>query len=47
MILADEDAGHDPVGYPDEEPTVLGRLDDGFQFSLMAATTSTAPPGGT
>jgi hypothetical protein len=45
-ILADEDAGYDPAGYPDEELAVLGRLDDAFQLWLMGATTSTAPPGG-
>jgi hypothetical protein len=45
-ILADEDAGHDPVGYPDEDLAVLGRLDDDFQLWLIAATTAAAPLGG-
>jgi hypothetical protein len=30
-ILAEEDAGYDPVGYPDEDLAVLGRLDADFQ----------------
>jgi hypothetical protein len=45
-ILAEEDAGYNPAGYPDEELAVLGRLDDDFQLWLMAATTAAAPLGG-
>ncbi len=36
-ILAGEDDGYDPGGYPDEEMAVLGRLDDDFQLWLLTA----------
>jgi hypothetical protein len=45
-ILAEEDAGYDPAGYPDEELAVLGQLEDDLQLWLMAATTAQAPPSG-
>jgi hypothetical protein len=45
-LLAGEDTGYDPAGYPDEELAVLGRLDDDFQLWMLAATTAQAPLGG-
>jgi hypothetical protein len=45
-ILAEEDAGYDPAGYPDRELAVLGGLDDDFLLWLVEATTAQAPLGG-
>jgi hypothetical protein len=45
-ILAEQDGGYDPAGYPDEELAVLGRLDDDLQLWLMTAPTAQVPPGG-
>ncbi len=46
-ILADQDDGYNPGGYPDEEMAVLGRLDDDYQVWRVTVDPKTglAPPG--
>jgi hypothetical protein len=39
-ILAGEDEGYNPGGYPDEEFAVLGRLDEDFQVWRADPTTA-------